>query len=1199
MAKWTFEQLAAINLRNTDLLVSAAAGSGKTAVLVERITQLISQREVSIDKMLIVTYTNAAASEMRARIESALSHAIELGKGDDVFFNDQIKRLNRASIKTFHAFCLDVIRNHFQKIECDPGFKMLGEPERTLYINEAMTTVLEAYFEKAHPQFIDLVEAFSGNRNDEKLIQLILQIFDFIQSQPHPQEWLKEQIEVFKSPEHPLRKIWIDHIMSTFKERLESALELLDEAIAICGQSGGPEPYIQTLESDQRGIMRLLELTHDSHLFGAAVAAFKFDRLATIKKQEREQFDEGLIESVKEDIRNRMVKKQVFEPIKQFFDYKSMSRYEGELEGLTQRIEMLSELTFAFMQHYKSLKKKRNMMDFSDLEHFTIEILEDPLIAESIKEKFEYLFVDEYQDASGIQEYIIQKIKRPNNLFMVGDVKQSIYKFRMADPELFIEKYKTFSKLTESVSLDALANESEWETLIQNISEQFKKENKHQTLRIDLSKNFRTRGEILNQVNQIFNQVMSEKLGDISYDAAARLYAGMPFEPSDQRPIEVNIISKTSLAHDEDDNASTEDDIEEIMRTEELEAHMIAMRIKDCIGTSIYDPKEKRFRTCQYKDIVVLIRSSKSWTPTFEQIFLESGIPLYADSRTGYFDALEIKLVLNLLRVIQNPRQDLAMLSVLRSPFVGLSIDEILTIKHVCSEVVHYDTKIQKLLETSEAYPELAHKLRNFVNRIQGFRERAIYMPLDEWIWHIIHDTGYYYYVTAMPGGITRQANLKLLVDRASAMKASKIISLNDFIEFIENMTLSSGDFGVASVLGEEDDVVRLMSIHKSKGLEFPVVILCGLGRKFNFMDAQGDLLMHKKLGLGLSHVDLTLRAKSKTLPQFAIRYQIKRETLSEEMRVLYVALTRPVDQLILFATVSDYNRKIKLWERGLNGLSLTGASCFMDWILPPLLQIDFEGLRVYEPSDIAVTAIESDQSIEDKLSYYRDCMKQPYEGSDEIYEEIHKRLSFKLPHLEKAYKPLKISVTDKKNDDEQRFKLPELYAAPKFLMAERPLQANEIGTAMHKVLEKISFEMSSDSKSVLAFLDDLCDKHFISLKEREALSPEAIQTVLASELGKRIRSAKHVYRETPFVLKKDGQFIQGIIDLYFEDEQGWVLVDYKTDRITPVNIVAIASRYSVQIALYKEAIESIIGKPVIQAMIYFVDANVLYHIHK
>ncbi len=1194
MAKWTFEQLAAIKIRNADLLISAAAGSGKTAVLVARITELIQQKEVDIDKMLIVTYTNAAASEMRARIESALGTAIDLGTGDEHFLNDQIKRLNRASIKTFHAFCLDVIRNHFQKIDCDPGFKMLGDPERTLLINEAMAVVLETYFESAQAQFVDLVEAFSGNRNDEKLIQLILQVFDFIQSQPHPQQWLNEQVDVFKNSEHPLRKVWISQMMDTFRERLEGALILLDEAIAKCSQPGGPEPYIKTLESDQRGIMRLIELIPDSYQFAEAVTAFKFDRLATIKKQDRDQYDEALIESVKEDIRNRAVKKQVFEPIKQFFDYKSMSRYDSELDGLTGRIAMLSELTFSFMAHYKALKKKRNMMDFSDLEHYAIEILEDSLIADRIKDKFKYIFVDEYQDASGIQEYIIQKIKRDNNLFMVGDVKQSIYKFRLADPELFIEKYKTFTKLSEIINTSDLSNDADWESMILSTNLKLKDTACPQKIRIDLSKNFRTRGEILEKVNDIFEQVMSEKLGDIMYDDAARLYPGMAFESTEQMPIEINILSKTSIESETDE---APEDIEEVMRTEEIEANMIATRIKSCIGTKIYDPKEKRFKACQYKDIVVLIRSSKSWTPTFEQVFLEAGIPLYADSRTGYFDALEIKLVLNLLRVIQNPLQDLAMLAVLRSPFVGLSIEEILTIKSITQETMHYDAKIKSVIEMPGTHVVLADKLKRFMDQVDAFRKLAIYMPMDALIWHIIHETGYYYYITAMPGGVTREANLKLLIDRASAMKVSKILSLNDFVEFIENMTLSSGDFGVASVLSEEDDVVRLMSIHKSKGLEFPVVILCGLGRKFNFMDAQGDLLLHKKLGMGLSHVDLALRAKSKTLPQFAIREQIKRETLSEEMRVLYVALTRPVDQLILFATVSDYERKMKQWARGMNVLSLSGATCFMDWILPPLLQRSFETVHVYYPSDMASAVHEQEMRTNDKMTYLMNCLTTPHLDSNEVTDEIQKRLSYKLPHLDKRYKPLKVSVTDMKNKDRQVFKSPELFSIPKFMQIESPLEASEVGTVMHKVLEKIDFNMSSDSNTVTAFLNGLCEKHFLTLKEREAITTHAIQSILESELSARIRKAKRVYRETPFVLEKEGQFIQGIIDLHFEDALGWVLVDYKTDRIMSNHVEQVASRYSVQIALYKEAMERIIGKPVVQAMIYFIDANSLYQI--
>ncbi|HAS73329.1 MAG TPA: helicase-exonuclease AddAB subunit AddA, partial [Clostridiales bacterium UBA8960] len=1000
MARWTFEQQAAIDLRGVNLLISAAAGSGKTAVLVERITKLVLSREAEIHKLLVVTYTNAAASEMRGRIELALSKAIDENEGDSVYLNEQIKLLNRANIKTFHAFCLDVIRSHFQKIDCDPSFKLMGEPERVIMVREAIMEVLEMYFEKNEDSFLNFVESYSGNRSDEKLIELIMQLYRFIQSQPHPQKWLDFNGAAYSDENHDLRSKWVERLKSHFISKLENAIDLLYKAIELSSEAGGPAPYIPTFESDIKGLENILALSDDFNAFGNAVLNFKFDRIASIKKGEKDLYDPDCVSEVKDNIRDKIVKKQVFESIKKFFEYKPIQRFNEEISTLGDSILQICELTMAFSKKYQEMKKQKNLMDFNDLEHYAIEILEDPDISALLREKFEYIFVDEYQDSSGIQEHIINAVCKENNVFMVGDVKQSIYKFRLADPELFITKYKRFTKLDalltdrERALIQSQTSES-YSEILANVNRRMVQKD----IRIDLKRNFRTRGEILESVNRIFSAIMSEKLGEINYDDDAKLYPGMVFEKLEKSTFEINILSKKTMLSDEEEEDEREYDAAfEELKTEELEALAIAGAIKSRIGSPVFDPKKGTFKPCSFKDIVVLLRSSKSWTPTFEQIFLDEGIPLYADSQSGYFDTLEINLIMALLRIVDNPLQDLPMLTILRSPLVGLTMEEILEIKCAIPERTYYYFKCVRAAEILDVENPLKVKLNRFLDILHTLRYKATYMPLDAFVWLTVQLSDFYYYVSAMPGGQSRQANLKLLIDRATSLKGSRIVTLGQFIEFVDNMSSNSGDYGVANVISEEDNVVRLMSIHKSKGLEFPIVIISGLGRKFNFMDASGDMILHKKLGIGLVNVDLALRSKSKTLPQFAIKEQIKIETLSEEMRVLYVGLTRPVDQLILFATVSDGAQREKVWARGISHLSLTSASGFIDWIMPTIGNDSGVVVNRLDVDQVMSRSLQTEQHEIVKSNKWLSLAEVNGESKHPLNDEIERRLSFERP---------------------------------------------------------------------------------------------------------------------------------------------------------------------------------------------------------
>lgn len=1156
MANWTVEQKAAIELRDSDILVSAAAGSGKTAVLVERITQMLINGESDVDRLLIVTYTNAAAGEMRSRIEAALSDAIEKNPENGKLLNNQIKMLNRASIKTFHAFCLDVIRGHFLKIDIDPSFKMIRDSERLILMEQALDETMEAAYESKNKIFESLVESYTDNRDDQKLRNMIKQLYGFSMSQAYPEKWLETQPDVYSDSTHPLRDIWKINMLNTFAEWFEGALDLIDKGVDICHQPGGPLPYAITLAEDKQKFEKLLEAsTIGLEALEKTVLETKLGRIATIKKADKEGIDENLITEVKDVIRNKMLKKQILERVQKIFDYKSTQVYFDELSVLSDRIRYLVMLVLEFSERFKQLKKAKNVLDFNDLEHYAVIILEDETICESFKEKFNYIFVDEYQDASAIQETIINRIRRESNLFMVGDVKQSIYKFRLADPELFLEKYKSF----------ALFDEYDQSSTAQP-----------EKLRIDLKNNFRTRTEVLDQVNLIFEAIMSEKLGDVNYDHRAKLYGLMPFQPSTAPYVEMNLISKKPLEGDDE----IFDPVAEL-KTEEIEARAIASKIKSLIGTDLYFPKTGTIRPCTYKDIVILLRSSRSWIPTFEEIFNEMGIPFYADSQSGYFDTLEIKLIIELLKIIDNPYQDLPLLTVLRSPIVGLQLDELVDLKLSTTESKLY---FDKLKNCQFGNSVLGDKINRFMSLLDEWRKKSKYLPLDELIWHVVKSSDFYSIISAMPGGTSRQANVKLLIDRANDLKNTKLFTLSHFVTFIEQMEKSSGDMGVASSIGEDEDVVRLMSIHKSKGLEFPVVIIGGLGKKFNLMDTYGDMVPHKNLGVGFSYVDPELRVKSKTFPQHVIKEAMRRETLSEEMRVLYVGLTRPVDRLFLFGTVNDYNTKAMLWQSKIDTFILTNAGTYLDWLMPAVLNHTDIKTNIFSELGMLETELKTSLESDDRFKTLSDAVNRDIES---ISTEILNRLTFSLKEGEQAFKPLKVSVTDLKNKDVAL--LPDLIDVPEFLKKEKPLTGADKGTAMHKILEKLDFKAEYTLESLMHIVNT---SQVLTEEEKQTIDYKKILSFLSSNLGIRLTNSIKLYKETPFVVLENGQLVQGIIDLFFEEDDGYVLIDYKTDYVGKSSLNQLSEKYRDQLSYYRIAIEKITGRPVKETYLYFFDID-------
>ncbi|SET07243.1 DNA helicase/exodeoxyribonuclease V, subunit A [Natronincola peptidivorans] len=1187
MKAWTKEQKAAIDARESNLLVAAAAGSGKTAVLVERIKEIILQDKIDIDKLLIVTFTNAAAGEMRERIADAIIKELEKKNENEEHLRRQMTLLNKASITTVHSFCIEVVKKHFHFIDVDPSFRIGDITETGILQLEALEELLEKEYEKQHPTFLEVVERFGGTREDTPLQDLILKIYRFIQSQPKPYAWLRNQVEDFNIDIEGFEdSVWVKTIKETISINIQGAIDLLEEAEVICNKPNGPEKYLDAIQDDKKQMKAtLLAMEKGFGVFYKTVEGFKHKSLSRGKQD----VDENLKEEVK-SLREKA--KDILKNIKTDIVILSPQDYVDDLEILYPLMCYLYQLVKDFGERYTEKKKERGIVDFNDLEHYALDILENDKAAEEYRAKFEYIFVDEYQDSNIVQETLIQYIKKDNNVFMVGDVKQSIYRFRLADPTLFIDKYESFQLQEGSLNR-----------------------------RIDLARNFRSRGEIIDGVNFIFKHIMSKALGEIDYNEDAYLYQGGSFQDIADPSIEVEIIEKDYEGAEE-----LEEEIEELEDIE-VEARIVAQKIKNLLNQKIYDSEEKTYRKLQYKDMVVLMRTTQNWGEIFLETFLREGIPAYADANTGYFEAVEVSMFMNLLKVIDNKRQDLPLLSVMRSPIGKFTIEELIAIRIYHKKGSFFEA-IDQYIHSN--HNPLTEKLNNFIQSLNQWSNEARFMKIDEFLWKLFIDTGYLYYVGAMPGGSQKQANLRILLDRASQFEKTSIKGLFNFIKFIEKLERSKGDMGSAKILGENDNVVRIMSIHKSKGLEFPVVITAGLGKNFNLRDVNADVLLHKDLGLGPKFTDLSLRTYRDTIAKLAMKDKIKMESLSEEMRILYVALTRPVDKLILVGSVKNLSKLVEKWSKSINPYMLASGRNYLDWIGMVLTKHpDGEALR-----QLAEIELDKDKLLQDpshwsvSLKNRKDIVLEEQEKSIQR-KEVEKRLkeydskaitshknsmdtilNWKYPHRKATSIPSKLSVSEIKKSsiatmESIVYKIPNLVRKPKFLEGTKTFSAAERGTILHFVLQHLSLASVEKVEDIKKQLQWMTMKELLTEEEVETVEIAKIVSFLNSQLGQRMLKAKKVYRETAFNIKKKAKdvidgledcdeslLVQGIIDCYFEEDEGLVLLDYKSDYIPNGNINIVVKKYDIQLQLYKEALEKITEKKVKESYLYLFDLD-------
>ena len=1231
--KWTKEQEQVIGLRNRNILVSAAAGSGKTAVLVQRILGKVMDPEhpVDIDRLLIMTFTRAAAGEMRERIANALEDA--LGENPE---NEHLQRqttlIHTAQITTIDGFCAYVIRNYFHLIGLDPGYRTGEEGELKLLQEDVMKELLEAYYAKDQEKYKYFIECYAAGKSDEGIRDLIYSLYHAAMSNPYPDEWLEKCIDSYKNTDIESIKAseWMKLLWKNVLADLEQAKGLAEEARKLCFSPGGPYLYDDAISSDLLLIRDAQEkaLTGDFDGTRAVLGSPAFARLST--KKPKEPVDDLLKEQVKALRENE---KDILKDLGSRYFTVGEEELPLLLECCREPVEMLVELTREFIRLYGEKKREKNILDFTDMEHFALEILMERVedegeagyrmsqAARELSMKYDEVMVDEYQDSNLVQEMITTCVsgwaKKSKNIFMVGDVKQSIYRFRLARPELFMEKYKKYM-LTDS-----------------------------EEQRIDLHKNFRSRSQVLSCANFIFRQIMGEDLGGIAYDEAAALYPGAVF-PEGARDeflsTEVLLVEKDS------------EELEDLMEGQdarELEALAISHRIQEMVGKEkILDKETGEYRPVRYGDIVILLRTASGWSETFTDVLSAHGIPVYAASKTGYFSALEVVTVLNYLQVCDNPLQDIPLAGVLRSPLAGCTTQELAVIREEDPEGMLYESVLHFLGEEEQCSlispterEALQEKLHGFITLLNEMRDLAVYTPVHELILEILRRTGYGNYAKALPNGAQRSANLAMLVEKAMDYEKTSYRGLFNFVRYIEHLQKYEVDYGEVNLSGAGEGSVEIMTIHKSKGLEFPVVILAGMGKQFNFQDLNAKLLIHPDYGLGADAILPDRRMVVSTLNKQVIRRQLLEESLGEEIRVLYVALTRAKEKMILTGAVSNLDKElISLSHFRENQTELLPAETrlkgknYLDYVLPALARhrcMDslYEEIGLFptkenplyeDPAQFQVKRITAqmlteaevvDQAtgqMEENLLEDWDSEKVMDPG---IREELDKRFGFVYPYEYRRDIPVKVTVSDLKkksyHEDEEieeavYFEPDIVPLVPRFIEekteAEEEFAGAARGTAYHRVMECLEYGKTDTSQNLKEQIEELVQNQKLSEVEAKCVRVSDIRGFVECDLGQRMKAAAlkgRLFREQPFVISRSAAeideswdeservLVQGIIDAYFLEDEEIVLVDYKTDYVRRGEEKKLIERYHTQLEDYGQALERMTRRRVKEKYIY------------
>lgn len=1228
--KWTPAQKSAIDTRDCNVLVSAAAGSGKTAVLVERIISMITDpdKNIDIDRLVVVTFTKAAAAQMKDKIRKALDSMLDENPGD-VNLLRQITLLNNAQITTIDSFCLWIIRNHFPEVNLDPGFRIMDEGEKKLIENDVLEDVLEEFYAEADEEFFNLVDAFGMGRDDSGLVSIIDKIYRFSRSNPWIDEWFDECMRVYddETYDNPAIKELYDSI----KNALLDYRDKYNRLVHICSEPAGPAAYTGALQSDLLGINEMIN-SQDFGELGRKARTFSFEALSRKK-------DAGADPALKEYVKGQ--RKLFKDYIGRLNDKIFLKDDEGifaDMQGAGIQVRTLLKVSKVYAKRVSEVKREKGIIDFNDMEHLALSILvkkEDGKLvytetADKLANRFEEILIDEYQDSNQLQEVILNAVSKTrlsgenNNIYMVGDVKQSIYKFRLACPELFIEKYDTYSETGDNV-------------------------------RIELQKNFRSRENVLECANDVFSHIMNKNFSGIGYDESVRLNAGFPYP------------EYSGNNYGDDANKSTDvilisSENEEEATTRELEADRLAKLIEGIVssGVNVYDADENIYRPAEYRDIVILTRSVTGWADTFADALMDRGIPAYTDSSTGYFSVREIQVILSMLTIVDNPVQEISLAAAMMSYFGGFTAAELGMVRKLGREHADKNThnnlyehlKAVAVLGGADNIQEtdvkqLSGKCALFLAKLTEYRDKSSVEPLYDLCWEMIYDSGYYDYVGTMPAGAQRQANLNVLLERAAGYGKSSYSGLFNFLRYIERLKKFDEDFAEGAASLDNENLVRIMSIHKSKGLEFPIVILAGAHKSINFMDATAPVLVDQNLGIAVDYVDLERRTKTPTIIKGAMARRIVRESIAEEERLLYVAMTRAREKLIITGVVKDADKTLDKYRAKSEELATDGTLSYadseniknyLDMIMPVCL-MDSDKLKgsfkvmVDAVEDSEADADETGNSFETGNVTDIDAVKAGealdgnneagYPSLDELPEYVPAdnasgRMKLTVSQLkamqaednseENAYMDDSVKEAFEKEaydeqaadngnrdgqTDSETIAEPSNSIIPKFISGEEvQLAANERGSAYHRVMECLDYSVSVNLDGVKADINRMLETGKMNELQVKSVNPWDINTFVQSDTGRRVANAVNcgsVRREQPFVFEYEGQLIQGIIDLYFEEDGEFVLVDYKTDRVMKgeAGEKELVRRYAIQLDYYAKALTQLTGKKVKEKIIY------------
>ena len=1194
---WTDEQTQAINEKNSNILVAAAAGSGKTAVLVERIIRKVVDEGTDINKLLVVTFTNAAASEMRERVLDAIYKKLDGNPNDEKLLR-QITLLNKASICTIDSFCLEVVRNNFYELEnIAPNFRIADTTEIGLLKQEVIEDIFEKKYENEDEDFSKLIHTYTSYRDDTPLKDLILKIYNYIQSNPFPEKWLNEKVEMFNIGNNLEDDFsttqWGKVLLKEMDDELVDGISFLKSAAKILEINPDLEKFSQTIRND---IDMLNVLKNNLNSWDKAYEINTNLKFVTWPRNKVDSLEKDEAKSIRDSVKENL---KVLDNIL-VCDSRTANQDIFDMYSI---LVKLKDIILEFGEEFSKRKREKNIVDFQDVEHFALKILIKEKdgeiipsdIAKKYQEKYQEIAIDEYQDSNLVQEYILNSVSKGNNIFMVGDVKQSIYKFRQAMPELFISKYKSYKTKANKTNDD--------------------------DLKIQLFKNFRSRENVLYFTNLIFQDIMSDTLGDIEYNEDEYLNLGADYPEEKQNlNTEIDVIDlsdedvELNIENVNEEKLEEEDRIENV----ELEARFVANKIKELVESKfqVWDRKEETYRDIKYRDIVILLRSTSSPAPVYEEELLNLEIPVFSDSSQEYLDSIEIQTIMSLLKIIDNPMQDIPLVCVLRS-YIGKFTDNELVKIRLTDSYDNFYTCMQKAIIDVDG--DLKEKIQNFFDNLDKWRKEKEYLALDELIWKIYSDTRYYNYVGLMPNGDLRQANLKMLFQKAKDYESSNFKGLYNFINFIDKLKISSGDMGSAKLIGENDDVVRIMSIHKSKGLEFPVVFLSSTGKQFNLNDLKEDVLLHQEMGIGAKYIDYDKQVKYDTLSKLAIKNKILLETLSEEMRILYVALTRAKEKLFIIGVTRDFKKDLEKIDSNIerypkengkiNPILVKKCKKYLDWILlvyqyEKNLCSDKVELNTYKKKTLLNTLKKIDNEEVDVLKEL-----ESKEANKEELNKISNILNYEYPNILDTTIPTKTAVTTLKQLEskekilvEKEISLPK----PKFLKdgEEEKITSAMKGTLMHLCLQKLDVKVEYDIGKINDLIEELEVKKIITTKEKEAINQNKILEFTKSNIWKELKTAKEIEKEKPFYINvpakeiykentEENILVQGIIDLYYIDKDNNInLVDYKTDYIENGNEIELINKYKEQLYLYKKALEQVYKKEVKNTYIYSVYLN-------